>query len=308
MRRQSFVKCRKPDGLTSEDDWFAFGWASKMTVTTISQSKCFGGMQRICRHESLETRCAMRFGVYLPPQADTARVPVLYWLSGLTCTEENFVVKAGAQRVAAELGLAIVAPDTSPRGLNIPGEADSYDFGVGAGFYVDATEPPWSRGYRMYSYITKELFEMVASTFPVDTRRVGIFGHSMGGHGALTIALKNPSRYRSVSAFAPVVSASRCPWGENALSGYLGSDRGKWREYDAVSLLEDRGWKGPAPLVDQGTEDQFLKSQLKPELLVEACQRLGVPLDLRMQEGYDHSYFFISSFMEDHLRFHARNL
>ena len=279
-----------------------------MTLTTISQSKCFGGMQRICRHESLETRCTMRFGVFLPPQAGNARVPVLYWLSGLTCTEENFVVKAGAQRVAAELGLAIIAPDTSPRGLNIPGEADSYDFGVGAGFYVDATEPPWSRGYRMYSYVTKELFDVVSSTLPVDPGRAGIFGHSMGGHGALTIALKNPARYKSVSAFAPVVSPSRCPWGENALSGYLGSDREKWREYDAVSLIEDRGWNGPALLVDQGTEDQFLKSQLKPELLVEVCQRLGVPLDLRMQEGYDHSYYFISSFVEDHLRFHARNL
>lgn len=265
-------------------------------------------MQSICRHESLETRCAMRFGAYLPPQAQSARVPVLYWLSGLSCTEENFVVKAGAQRVAAELGLAIIAPDTSPRGLDIPGEADSYDFGAGAGFYVDATEAPWSRGYRMYSYVTKELFELVAAALPVDPGRAGIFGHSMGGHGALTIALKNPSRYKSVSAFAPIASPSRCPWGEKALCGYLGADRKKWREYDAVLLIEDRGWKGPTLLVDQGTQDQFLESQLKPELLVEVCQRLGIALDLRMQQGYDHSYYFISSFIEDHLRFHARNL
>lgn len=250
----------------------------------------------------------MRFGVYLPPQVKTGPVPVLYWLSGLTCTEENFIVKAGAQRVAAELGLAIIAPDTSPRGLNIPGEADSYDFGVAAGFYVDATEAPWSHGYRMYSYIEKELFGIVSSTFPVDPARVGIFGHSMGGHGALTIALKNPSRYRSVSAFSPVVSPSRCPWGEKAFYGYLGSDRKKWRKYDTTSLLEDRGWKGPAFLVDQGTQDQFLETQLKPTLLKEVCERLSIPLQLRMQDGYDHSYFFITSFIEDHLRFHAANI
>jgi S-formylglutathione hydrolase len=250
----------------------------------------------------------MRFGVYLPPQAQSGRVPVLYWLSGLTCTEENFIVKAGAQRVAAELGLAIIAPDTSPRGLGIPGEADSYDFGIGAGFYVDATEAPWSQGYRMYSYVTQELFELVATTFPVDPARAGIFGHSMGGHGALTIALKNPHRFRSVSAFAPIVSPSRCPWGEKALAGYVGPDREKWREYDATSLIEDRGWKGPALLVDQGTQDQFLENQLKPELLVAVCKRLGIPLDLRMQQGYDHSYYFIASFIEDHLRFHAKHL
>lgn len=292
----------------SEDNQLEPGLASKMNVITVSQNKCFGGVQSVCSHESLETHCVMRFGVYLPPQAQIARVPVLFWLSGLTCSEENFIVKAGAQRVAAELGLAIIAPDTSPRGLNIPGEADSYDFGIAAGFYVDATETPWSHGYRMYSYITKELFEMVSSTFPVDRARAGIFGHSMGGHGALTIALKNSSRYKSVSAFAPIVSPSRCPWGEKALSGYLGSDRKNWREYDATSLIEDRGWNGPTLLVDQGTQDQFLENQLKPELLIEVCKRLGVPLDLRMQQGYDHSYYFISSFIEDHLRFHAKNL
>ena len=250
----------------------------------------------------------MRFGVFLPPQAEAGAVPALYWLSGLTCTEENFIVKAGAQRVAAELGLALVVPDTSPRGLKLPGEGESYDFGLGAGFYVDATQAPWSRGYRMYSYVTSELFQLVAAEFPVDSRRVGVFGHSMGGHGALTIALKNPGFYRSASAFAPISSPMRCPWGEKALSGYLGPDRAAWREYDSTALIEARGWRGPPLFVDQGTSDQFLESQLKPELLEEACERAGVPLELRRQAGYDHSYFFIATFIEDHLRFHARNL
>jgi S-formylglutathione hydrolase len=250
----------------------------------------------------------MRFGVYLPPQAETRPVAALYWLSGLTCTEENFIVKAGAQRVAAELGLALVVPDTSPRGLKIPGEAESYDFGLGAGFYVDATQPPWSHGYRMYSYVAKELPQLVAAEFPIDPDRVGIFGHSMGGHGALTIALKNPDDYKSLSAFAPIASPMRSPWGEKALTGYLGPARAAWREYDASSLLEERGWRGPPLLVDQGTQDQFLEKQLKPQLLEEACRRSGVALELRLQAGYDHSYFFIATFIEDHLRFHARNL
>jgi S-formylglutathione hydrolase len=250
----------------------------------------------------------MRFGVFLPPQAGAQRVPVLYWLSGLTCTEENFIVKAGAQRLAAQLGLALVVPDTSPRGLAIPGEAESWDFGLGAGFYVDATQPPWSRGYRMYSYVAKELPALIQSSFPVDGERAGIFGHSMGGHGALTIALKNPQHYKSLSAFAPISSPMRCPWGEKALSGYLGPDRTKWREYDATALLEERGWRGPPLLVDQGASDPFLQTQLKPELLEEACRRARVGIELRLQEGYDHSYFFIASFIEDHLRFHSRNL
>lgn len=279
-----------------------------MALTKVSGSRCFGGTQSVYSHEARETGCVMRFGVYLPPQAETRPVPLLYWLSGLTCTEENFIVKAGAQRVAAELGLALVVPDTSPRGLKIAGEAESYDFGLGAGFYVDATQPPWSRGYRMYSYVTKELRELVAREFPIDSKRIGIFGHSMGGHGALTIALKNPQYYRSVSAFAPISSPMRCPWGEKALSGYLGPDRAAWREYDATALLEERGWRGPPLFVDQGTSDQFLDSQLKPGLLDEACRRAGVALELRLQAGYDHSYFFISTFVEDHLRFHARNL
>ncbi len=279
-----------------------------MAITSVSRSKCFGGVQGVYSHESRETACLMRFGVFLPPQAEAQAVPVLYWLSGLTCTEENFIVKAGAQRVAAELGLAIVVPDTSPRGLKIPGEADNYDFGLGAGFYVDAVQAPWSSGYRMYSYVARELPGLVESEFPVDPARTGIFGHSMGGHGALTIALKNPGTYKSVSAFAPICSAMRCPWGEKALTGYLGSDRALWPDYDASALVESRGWKGPTLLVDQGTSDQFLESQLKPALLREACRRAGVSLDLRLQEGYDHSYFFIASFIEDHLRFHARNL
>lgn len=279
-----------------------------MTISLVSQNKCFGGVQSVYRHDAHQTNCDMRFGVFLPPQAQTSRVPVLYWLSGLTCTEENFVIKAGAQRVAAELGMAIIAPDTSPRGLNIPGEGDSYDLGLGAGFYVDASEPPWSHGYRMYSYIAKELPEVVASAFPVDPARVGISGHSMGGHGALTIALKNPHSYKSVSAFAPISSPMRCPWGVKALTAYLGPDRTRWREYDATALIDDRGWSGPALLVDQGAQDQFLETQLKPELLIHACERKRIPLDLRMQEGYDHSYFFIASFIEDHLRFHAVKL
>jgi S-formylglutathione hydrolase len=281
---------------------------SETAIKAITQNLCFGGVQSVYTHTSQEARCMMRFGAFLPPQAASVRVPVLYWLSGLTCTEDNFIVKAGAQRVASALGLAIVVPDTSPRGLGISGEGDSYDFGLGAGFYVDATEAPWSRGYRMYSYITQELAADVAATFPVDPDRVGIFGHSMGGHGALTIALKNPGQYKSVSAFAPIASPMRCPWGQKALSGYLGADRARWREYDATALIEDRGWAGPPIMVDQGTKDQFLESQLRPELLRDACQRSGVPLDLRLREGYDHSYFFIASFIEDHLRFHARNL
>jgi S-formylglutathione hydrolase len=278
------------------------------TSSVVSQNLCFGGVQGVYTHAAAETRCTMRFGVFMPPQARQAPVPVLYWLSGLTCTEENFIVKAGAQRVAAELGIAIVVPDTSPRGLGIAGEADAYDFGLGAGFYVDATEPPWSTGYRMYSYVTQELPAHVEARFAIDARRAGIFGHSMGGHGALTIALKNPGRYRSVSAFAPIASPMRCPWGEKALSGYLGADRERWRDYDATALIEDRGWHGAPLLVDQGTSDPFLDSQLRPELLRDACNASGVALDLRLRDGYDHSYFFIATFIEDHLRFHARHL
>lgn len=281
---------------------------SEPAIDTVTQNLCFGGVQGVYSHAAKETGCTMRFGVFLPSRARSERVPLLYWLSGLTCTEENFIVKAGAQRVAEALGLAIVVPDTSPRGLAIPGEADSYDFGLGAGFYVDATESPWSRGYRMYSYVVSELPALIAENFPVDVERAGIFGHSMGGHGALTIALKNPHAYKSASAFAPIASPMRCPWGQKALSGYLGADRSPWRAYDATALIEDRGWQGPPILVDQGTRDPFLQSQLKPDLLREACERFGAPLYLRMRDGYDHSYFFIATFIDDHLRFHANHV
>jgi S-formylglutathione hydrolase len=279
-----------------------------MTIKTISENKCFEGMQSVFTHESAETGCTMRVAIYLPPQASQRKVPLLFWLSGLTCTEENFTVKAGAQRVAAELGMAIVAPDTSPRGVRFPGDDASYDFGLGAGFYVDATEAPWSANYRMYSYIVNELFDLVGASFAVDTARAGIAGHSMGGHGALTIGLKNPQRFKSISAFSPIVSAMRCPWGEKALAGYLGADRATWSDYDATALVARRGWKGGPILVDQGTKDQFLETQLKPELLSAACEQAGVPLQLRMQEGYDHSYFFIATFIGDHLRHHADQL
>ena len=250
----------------------------------------------------------MRFGVFLPPRAEAHAVPVLYWLSGLTCTEENFIVKAGAQRVAAELGLAIVVPDTSPRGLQIPGEAESYDFGLGAGFYVDATRAPWSRGYRMYSYVAAELPGVIEKSFPVEPTRAGIFGHSMGGHGALTIALRNPDQYRSLSAFAPISAPTQVPWGKKAFTGYLGEDVSAWEKYDACELLA-AGRRFPDTIfVDQGTSDKFLRDQLKPELLESACKAAGQGLELRMHAGYDHGYFFIQSFIADHVAWHAARL
>jgi S-formylglutathione hydrolase len=276
-------------------------------LVTVAQHRCFGGVQGIYEHEAHETGCRMRFGVFVPPHADSRRCPALYWLSGLTCTEENFVVKAGAQRVAAELGLVLVVPDTSPRGLGLPGEDDAVDFGLGAGFYLDATRAPWSSGYRMAAYVTRELPALVHSAFPVDAARVGIFGHSMGGHGALTLALKHPEQYRTVSAFAPIASSMRAPWGRKALAGYLDDERA-WREHDATALVRARGWRGPPILVDQGSADPFLESQLKPGLLVEACRDAGVALELHLRDGYDHSYFFVATFIADHLRHHARHL
>lgn len=250
----------------------------------------------------------MRLAVFVPPQAAKGKVPVVWFLSGLTCTEENFTVKAGAQRVAAELGLILIAPDTSPRGEGVPDDPEgSYDFGLGAGFYVDAVQAPWAKNYRMRSYIERELPALVAENLPADMDRQGIMGHSMGGHGALTIALRNPGRFAAVSAFAPIASPLNCPWGEKALSNYIGSDRSAWRQYDACALIED-GARLPDLLVDQGTADSFLDSQLKPHLLEEACTRTGQPLTLRRQEGYDHSYFFIATFIEDHLRWHAERL
>ncbi|WP_230529900.1 S-formylglutathione hydrolase [Microvirga roseola] len=279
-----------------------------MSFETVSQSRCFGGTQSVYRHGSVETGTPMRVAVFVPPQAEKGRTPVVWFLSGLTCTEENFTVKAGAQRVASELGLILVAPDTSPRGEGVPDDPEgAYDFGLGAGFYVDATQPPWVRHYRMYSYLSRELPELIGRELPADMTRQGIMGHSMGGHGALTIALRNPDRFRSVSAFAPIASPMNCPWGEKALAGYLGQDRSTWRDYDACALIAD-GARLPDLLVDQGTADTFLENQLKPQLLEEACARAGQPLILRMQEGYDHSYFFIASFIEDHLRWHAKRL
>jgi len=279
-----------------------------VTLERISESRAFDGTQAVWRHASRATGTPMRFGIYLPPQAATTRVPVVYWLSGLTCTEDNFIAKAGAQRVAAALGLAIVVPDTSPRGLGLPGETDAWDFGAGAGFYVDATEPPWRDHYRMYTYVVDELPALVAASFPVDASRASILGHSMGGHGALVIGLSNPGRYRSISAFAPIAAPARVPWGVKALTGYLGPDRDAWRAYDATALIEDRGWNGPPLLVDQGTADPFLDTQLKPDLLEAACASAGVPLVLNRRDGYDHSYFFIATFIEDHLRRHAQAL
>jgi S-formylglutathione hydrolase len=277
-------------------------------LTTISASRSFGGTQGVYSHASAHTRCTMRFGVYVPPAAARGPVPVLYWLSGLGCTEENFIVKAGAQRLASRLGLALVVPDTSPRGVTVPGDRDRQDVGVGAGFYVDATQAPWSAHYRMASYVTDELREVVGANFPVEIDRASIFGHSMGGHGALTIALRNPERFRSVSAFAPIASASRSPWGMDALRAYLGEDVSQWRAYDATALVEDRGWRGAPLLIDQGLADPFMATHLHPELLEGACSRAGVPLQLRRHEGYDHGYHFIATFVDDHLKYHAAHL
>lgn len=272
--------------------------------------QCFGGVMGFYRHDSTETQCSMRFSVFVPPLALKQQVPVLYYLAGLTCNEETFMIKAGAQRAAAELGLMLVAPDTSPRGVSLPGDSDSWDFGVGAGFYLDATAEPWSKHYKMYSYVTRELPALIEANFPVDSARMGIFGHSMGGHGALTIALKNPDRYHSVSAFAPIAAPMQCPWGEKAFSRYLGADREGWKPYDATALvsgLKD-AHRRPPILVDQGLSDQFLEQQLHPQLFEEACRKVNYPLTLRRHTGYDHGYYFISTYMEDHLRHHARML
>jgi len=277
----------------------------------LSEHACFGGVQRFYKFDSPAIGLPMRFSIYLPPGHDSAgaRLPVLFYLAGLTCTEETFTIKAGAQRVAAELGLILVTPDTSPRGAGVPGETDSWDFGAGAGFYVDATEEPWARHYRMYSHIL-ELRELVLSTVPADPARTGIFGHSMGGHGALMLALRNPELFRSVSAFAPIAAPVRCPWGRKAFGGYLGADQADWRAYDATELMAKQA-SAPFPkgiLVDQGLADKFLAEQLYPEAFEEACGRVGQPLELRRHAGYDHGYYFIQTFVEDHLRFHSRNL
>jgi S-formylglutathione hydrolase len=276
-------------------------------MKTISEHRSFGGVQGYYAHASKEIGLEMRFAVYRPPQAAKGKLPVLYYLAGLTCTEDTFVIKAGAQRVAAELGLILVSPDTSPRAAGIPGDAESWDFGVGAGFYVDATREPWSKHYRMYSYVTGELPALIAEKFPADPSRQGIFGHSMGGHGALVCALRNPGRYRSLSAFAPIAAPMRCPWGRKAFKGYLGDDQEAWREYDASELVRGAAF-AQTILIDQGLADKFLVDQLYPEVFEAACREAGQRLTLRRQEGYDHGYFFISTFMEDHLRHHAAQL
>lgn len=272
----------------------------------MSSARCFGGKQGVYRHTSSTLSCDMAFSVFKPDGAGP--FPTVFWLSGLTCTEENFTVKAGAQRVAAELGLMVVAPDTSPRGDGVPDDPDgAYDFGLGAGFYVNATQDPWAAHYQMYSYITEELPRIIAASFPSDMKRVGISGHSMGGHGALTMALKRPDLFKSVSAFAPIVSPIHSPWGRKALTGYLGADETKWRAYDACALIED-GARFDRIMVDQGGADQFLEGQLMPERLETACAQHGIDLNLRIHDGYDHSYYFIASFIEDHLKWHANLL
>jgi len=278
------------------------------TIQLVSEHACYGGMQQFYKHDSREIRGPMKFSVYQPPQAKSAKVPALYYLAGLTCTEETFAIKAHAQAVAAELGLMLIAPDTSPRQPRIPGDAEKWDFGQGAGFYVDATEAPWSTNYRMYSYITRELPEVVAANLPALSDATGIFGHSMGGHGALTIALRNPAQYKSVSAFSPIGAPMQCPWGQKAFTNYLGPDQEKWREYDASELVARKPFPVPI-LIDQGTADQFLaEQQLLPEKFSAAASKAGQKLTLRMQPGYDHGYYFIQSFMADHLHHHAKIL
>lgn len=280
-----------------------------MSLELVSSTKAFGGWHQQHSHQSQSTQCTMRFAVFLPPQTETgSRVPVLYWLSGLTCTDENFMQKAGALREAARLGIAIVAPDTSPRGEGVADDPEgSYDFGLGAGFYLNATQPPYEKHYRMYDYVVHELPKIIEANFPVTQQRA-IIGHSMGGHGALTIALKNSERYSSVSAFAPIANPINCPWGQKAFSGYLGDDQKTWLEYDATELMKANETGRQLPmLVDQGDADNFLQEQLHPQAFATAAQQADYPLTLRMQPGYDHSYFFISTFIDEHLRFHHQN-
>lgn len=275
---------------------------------------CFGGAQRFYRHNSHEIGLPMKFSVYLPPQAPAQagdKIPALLYLAGLTCNEETFMIKAGAQRLAAEMGMALIAPDTSPRGpavQSIDGASASWDFGIGAGFYLDATQAPWRPHWRMESYLIRELLPLVTQHLPIDAQRLGIFGHSMGGHGALTLALRHPGLFKTVSAFAPICAPSQCPWGEKAFTGYLGADRTAWGEYDATVLMQNQPM-APYPdgiLIDQGLADQFLAQQLHPHLFEEACAHIGQPLTLRRHAGYDHGYYFIQTFMEDHLAHHAR--
>jgi S-formylglutathione hydrolase len=276
-----------------------------MTIENLTINKSFGGWHKQYGHHSTTLNCKMQFAIYLPPQASNGnKIPVLYWLSGLTCTDENFMQKSGALRIAAELGIAIVAPDTSPRGAEVADD-EGYDLGQGAGFYVNATQAPWNRHYQMYDYVVQELPKLIESTFTVSAKRA-IAGHSMGGHGALTIAMLNPQRYSSVSAFSPISNPMNCPWGQRTFSAYLGKDKASWRNYDASELMQQATQFVPAK-VDQGASDDFMIEQLKPEMLSAAAQVSGYPLDLTLHDGYDHSYYFISSFIEEHLRFHAEH-
>lgn len=275
----------------------------------LSEHACFGGSQFFCRHQSSEIDLPMRFALFLPPPTAPS-FPLLVFLAGLTCTEETFTMKAGAQRVAAKLGIALLMPDTSPRGANVPGEADEWDFGVGAGFYLDATRAPWSQHWRMESYLIRELLPTVADAYAIDPSRIGIFGHSMGGHGALTLALRYPGKFASISAFAPIAAPTRAPWGRKAFSRYLGDDAQAWAEHDATALMARRT-TAPYPqgiLIDQGSSDKFLAEQLYPEAFAEACRKVGQPLNLCFHQGYDHGYYFISTFVEDHLRFHCSQM
>lgn len=279
-----------------------------MALKKLAENRCFWGLQQRFAHHSQVLGCEMNFSVYLPPQVGERKVPILYWLSGLTCSDENFVIKAGAQRYAAEHGIAIVAPDTSPRGEGVPDDPDgAWDFGLGAGFYVNATEQPWADNYRMFDYIVEELPALVEGNFDVDHRNKSIFGHSMGGHGALTIALKNPENYRSVSAFSPIVSPSTVPWGQKAFSNYLGDDKALWAEHDSCALIA-RGGKQIPLMVDQGLDDEFLEQQLQTSLLEQACAAADYHATIRYQPGYDHSYYFIASFIGSHIAFHAQAL
>ncbi|HIK56292.1 MAG TPA: S-formylglutathione hydrolase [Synechococcales cyanobacterium M55_K2018_004] len=277
------------------------------SITLRSEHICFGGTVGFYSHTSAACNSEMRFAVFVPPQAKQSPTPILYFLSGLTCTEENFTTKAGAQQFAAKYGLMLVAPDTSPRGTGIPGEDDDWDLGTGAGFYVDATEAPWRSHYRMYSYVTEELPALIAQNFPGNPQKQGIFGHSMGGHGALICALKNPTYYQSVSAFAPIAAPMQCPWGQKAFSHYLGLNLEDWKAYDASELILTTQLPYPI-LIDQGMADTFLQTQLMPDVFGAACAQVGQPLHLRRQPGYDHSYYFISTFIADHIRYHAERL
>ncbi len=278
-----------------------------MNVTETSRHHCFDGWQIFASHPSKEGGVTMKFSLYLPPAAARARVPVLYYLAGLTCTEETFVLKGGGQRFAAETGIALVAPDTSPRGTGTPGADSDWDFGFGAGFYVDATQAPWAEYWRMYSYVTAELPRVLAENFPIDPKRQGIFGHSMGGHGALVAALRNPGQYRSVSAFAPIAAPSRSPWGKKAFGGYLGEDRSQWSAYDASELVQHNRLSTTI-LIDQGLDDPYLAEQLHPHLFEDACRQANQAIVLRRHQGYDHGYYFIQTFIADHVRHHARQM